>query len=86
MFEYYEGRFKFTPPLYTCTAVDMLFNIVGHKIEGNYESWKYVGQKNDEGPSFPHPGVRRFFRCCSNNAHIFFHIAYFPKTTVDTLI
>ena len=38
------------------------------------------------GPFFPHPGVRRFFRCCSNNAHIFFHIAYFPKTTVDKLI
>ena len=38
------------------------------------------------GPSFAHPGVRRFFRYCSNNAHVFLHIAYFPKTTVDTLI
>ena len=37
-------------------------------------------------PAFPHPGVRRFFRCCSNNAHIFFHIAYFPKTNIDTFI
>ena len=38
------------------------------------------------GPSFPHPGVRRFFRCCSNNAHIFFTLHIFIKTTVDTLI
>ena len=31
-------------PLYNCITVDMLFNIVGHKIDGNYESWKYVTQ------------------------------------------
>ena len=61
------------PPLYTCIAVDMLFNIVGHKIDGSYESWKYMGQKTTRdrlatgrGPSFPHPGVIRFFRFCSN--------------------
>ena len=67
MFEYYEVRFKFTPPLHNCITVDMLFNIVGHKIDGNYESWKYVGQKTasdrlapGRGPSFQHPGLRRF--------------------------
>ena len=41
MFEYYEVRFTFTPaPLHSITA-DMLFNIAGHKIDDNYESWKY---------------------------------------------
>ena len=59
------------PPLYNCITVDMLglFNIVGHKIDDNnyYESRKYKGQKTardrlapGRGPSFPHPGVRRF--------------------------
>ena len=33
------------------------------------------------GPSFPHPGVRRLFWCCSNTAHI-----DFIKKTVNTLI
>ena len=56
------------PPLYDCITVDMLFNIVGHKIDGNYESCKYVGQKTardrlapGRGPSFVHPGVRWVF-------------------------
>ena len=31
--------------LYNGISLDMLFNIVGHKIDGNYESWKYLGQK-----------------------------------------
>ena len=36
---------RLPPPLHNnCTTVDMLFNIVGHKIDGNYESWKYMGQ------------------------------------------
>ena len=55
-------------PLYTCSTVDMLFNIVGHTIDGNYESCIYMGHKTvrdrlapGRGPSFPHPGVRRFF-------------------------
>ena len=71
------------PPLHNCITVDMLFTIVGHKIDGNYESWKYIGQNtardrlaSGRGPSFPHPGVKTVFWCCSNNAHIFliFHI------------
>ena len=33
------------PALYNCITVDMLFNSVGHKIDGNYEYWKYMGQK-----------------------------------------
>ena len=45
MFEYYEVRFTFTPPLYNSVTVDMLFNIVGHKIDGNYDSRKYMGHK-----------------------------------------
>ena len=88
-----RGTLSLPPPLNNCITVDMLFNIVGHKIDGNYKSWKYMGQNtardrlaSGRGPSFPHPGVRRFFWCCSNNAHIFFHISYFLKTTVNTLI
>ena len=68
----------------------MLFNIVGHKIDGYYESWKYIGQKTardrlapGRGPSSPHPGVRRFF-CAVQIMHIF--CSYFLKTTVNTLI
>ena len=38
------------------------------------------------GPSFPHPGVRRFFPGAVRIMLIFFNIAYVPKTTVDTLI
>ena len=53
MFEYNEVHFKFTATLYHCITVDMLFNIVGNQIYDNYESWKYIGQKNDEGPSCP---------------------------------
>ena len=67
-------------------TVDMLFNIVGHKIDGNYESCKYMGQTtardrlaSGRRPSFQHPGVRRFFWCCSNNAHIFFIFHIFLK-------
>ena len=49
-------RSKFTP--YTCITVDMLFNIVGHKIDGNCESWNCLMQKlaPSRGQSFPHPG------------------------------
>ena len=43
MFEYYEVRLL--PALYNIITVDMLFNIVGHTIDGNYESWKYIGHK-----------------------------------------
>ena len=74
------------PPLHNCITVDMLFNIVGPKIDGNYESWKYMGQNTardrlapGRGPSFPHPGVRRVFWCCSNNAHFFFIFHIFLK-------
>ena len=88
MFEYYEVRFKFTTGRPSTIVLRYkLFNIVGQKIDGNYESWKNMRQKTtSRGTVFPTPGVRRFFRCCSNNAHLFFHIAYFPKTTVDMLI
>ena len=71
IFEYYEVRFKcrpIPPPLYNCITVEILFNIVGHRIDGNYESWKYMGQKTArdrlapvEAVFLPHPGVRRFF-------------------------
>ena len=74
-----RGTLSLPPPHYNCITADMLFNIVGHKIEGNYESWKLCGAKKardrlapGRGPSFPHPGVRRCFWCCSNTAHIFF--------------
>ena len=86
MFEYYEVRFKFTPTPQQLHYVDILFNIVGHKIDGNYESWTYMGQTTardrlapGRGPSFPHRGVRRFFWCCSNNAHILFIFDIFLK-------
>ena len=59
--------FKFTS--YNYITVDMLFNIVGHKIDGNYESWNCLMQKlggdrlaPSRGPSSPHPGARRFLR------------------------
>ena len=81
------------PPLYNCNTVAMLFNSVGHKIDGNYESWKYMGHKTardrlapGRGSFFSHPVVRRFCWCCSNNAHIFFHISYFLKTAGNTLV
>ena len=66
------------PPLHNCITVDMLFNIVGHKIDGNYESWKYMEQNTardplapGRGPSVPHPGVRSFFGAVQI-MHIFF--------------
>ena len=31
-------------PLHNCITVDRVFNILGHKIDGNDESWKYMGQ------------------------------------------
>ena len=31
--------------LYNCIIVDMLFNIVGHKIDENGESWNCLVQK-----------------------------------------
>ena len=83
---WYRCTLSLPPSLYNCITVDMLFNIVGHTIDGNYESWKFLGQKTERdrlapgrGPSFPHPGVRRVFLCCSNNAHIFFKFHIFLK-------
>ena len=71
MFEKYVVRFLPRPSQYNCITVDMLVNIVGHKIDGNYESWKYMGQKRrgdrlapGRGPSSPHPGASRFFGWC----------------------
>ena len=64
---------KFTP--YTCITVDMLFNIVGHKIDGNCESWNCLMQKlaPSRGPSFPHPGaIRVMLKECT----YCFHISY----------
>ena len=61
------------PPLHNCITVDMLFNIVGHKIDGNHESWKYIGQNTarDRLAPGPHLGVRRFFGAVQI-MHIFF--------------
>ena len=80
------------PPLYNCLTVDMLFNIVGHKIDCNYETWKNIGQKR-RGTVLPQVGGRLshtlgqdgFFGAVQIML-IFFHIAYFPKTTVDKVI
>ena len=54
--------------LYNCITVDMLFNIVDHKIDGNFESWKYMGPETardrlapGRGPSSPHSGARLIF-------------------------
>ena len=71
------------PRLYNCITVDMLFNIIGYRIDGSYESWKYMGHTTARDrlapgrrPSFLHPGVRLFCWCCSTNAIFFsiFHI------------
>ena len=79
-------------PLHNCITVDMLFNTVGHKKDGNYKSWQYMGQNTardclapGKGPSFPHPGIRRVFGAVQI-MHIFFYLSYFLKTTVNTLI
>ena len=68
------------PPLYNCITVDMLFNIASHKIDGNHDSWKYMGQTMardrlapGRGSSFPHPGVTRLFGAVQI-MHIFFFI------------
>ena len=37
--------YTFTPAVFNCNTVDMLVNIVGHKIDANYETWTYLGQK-----------------------------------------
>ena len=59
MFAYYEVRFKFTTsPQHL--HYGMLFNIVGHKIDGNYESRKYMGQKTTRDRLAPGRG------CLSN--------------------
>ena len=78
-----RGTLILPPPLHNCITVDMLFNIVGHKIDGNHESWKYMGQNTardrlapGRGPSFPKTGVRQCFWCCSNNAHIFLYFIF----------
>ena len=72
----------------------MLFNIVGHKIDGTYESWKYMGQKTARdrlasgggGGVYPTPWGKTVVWCCSNNALIFFIFHISLKTTVNTLI
>ena len=46
------------PPLYNCITVDMLFNIVGHNIDGDYESWKYMGQNTTRDRLAPCIGGR----------------------------
>ena len=93
MFETMRCALSLPPPLYNFVTVDMLFNIVGHKIDGNHDSCKYMEQKTARdrlapggGPSFQHPGVRRVFWCCSNNAHIFLIFQIFFQKTVNTLI
>ena len=83
---------RLPPPLYNCVTVDMLFNIVGYRIDGNnyYESWKYMGRKTardrlapGRGPSFPHPVLRRFFGAVQimhiKNIVFIFHI-FIKKT------
>ena len=37
-------------------TVDMLFNIVGHKIDGNYESWEYMWPKTSRDRLAPGRG------------------------------
>ena len=44
----------YTP--YNCTT--MLFNIVGHNIDGNCESWNCLIQKKCEWTVFPEEGDR----------------------------
>ena len=74
MFDYYEVRFKFTTVslqsdcLQYYITVDMLFNIVGHKIDGNYEFWKYMWQNTTRdrlapgrGAVFPTPCGKTVF-------------------------
>ena len=89
MFEYYDVRFKSPPPppLYNFITADMLFNIVGHTIDGNYEYWKHGGETAKDRlapgrrPSFPHPGERFF--CAVQIMHklfSYFHI----KTHLST--
>ena len=85
MLELYEVRFKFTPTLFNCITVDMLVNIVGHKIDGNYESWKHMGQKTARdlfAPSSPHPvffgGVKML--------HNFFFFIFHNKVNCIVLI
>ena len=55
-------------PLHNCITVDMLFNTVGHKKYGNYESWKYIGQNTardrlapGRGAVFPTPWGKTVF-------------------------
>ena len=68
------------PPLYNnyCIKVDMLFTTVGHNIDGNYESWKYMGKNwrgtvlpQVGGAVFPTPWGKRFF-CAVQIMHILF--------------
>ena len=56
MFEYFVVRFKFTTATLQYITVDMLFNIIGHKIDGNCESWKYMGQKTSRNRVSPGRG------------------------------
>ena len=73
----------------------MLFNIEGHEIDGNYESWKYTGQETardrlapGRGRSFPHPMGKTVFVGAVQIMHTFvfiFHI-FFKKKPVNTLI
>ena len=84
MFEYYVVRFKFTTaPLQLHYGMySMLLNTVGHKIDGNCVSWKYMGQKTTRAV-LPHVG---FFGAVQIMLIFFLQIAYFPETTVSTLI
>ena len=73
------------PLLHNCITVDMLFNVAGHKIDGNHESWKYMGQNTARDrlvpgrePSFPRPVVRRLFGAVQI-MHIFFIFHIFLK-------
>ena len=61
--------YKFTLAPLPYITVDMLLKIVGHNIDGNYESMsiilygaKTVRDRHVPGRDscFPHPGVRRF--------------------------
>ena len=92
-----SNTMKFTlslpPPLYNCITIDMLFNIVGHKIDVNYESWKYMWQKRP-GTIFPQIGGRLsrtlmqdgFFGAVQITQILFSYFVFSLQKTVNTLI
>ncbi len=57
MFEYYEVHFKFTPAPQQLHYVDMLFNMVGHKIEAIMSPGNIWG-KTRRGTVLPQVGGR----------------------------